>query len=75
MKKKNKNRQKKADRSSEEYDARSERLQEHTRYHTTRAEEEQTTAIRAKQHEDEEDDTGIRPKETGDKQKADRSSE
>ena len=29
-----------------------------------RAEEEQITAARAKQHEDEEEDTGIRPKKT-----------
>ena len=32
-----------------------------------RAEEEQITAARAKQHEDEEEDTGIRPKKTKDK--------
>ena len=32
-----------------------------------RAEEEQITVARAKQHEDEEEDTGIRPKKTKDK--------
>ena len=40
-----------------------------------RAEEEQITAARSNQHEDKEEDTGIRPKKTKDKQKADRSSE
>ena len=42
-----------------------------------RAEGEQITAARAKQHEDEEEDTGIRPKKTKTKNKktADRSSE
>ena len=35
-----------------------------------RAEEEQITAARAKQHEDDEEDTGIRPKKTKKKQKA-----
>ena len=40
-----------------------------------RAEEEQITAARAKQHGDEEEDTGIRPKKTKDTKKNDRSSE
>ena len=40
-----------------------------------RAEEEQTTAARAKQHGDEEKDIGIRPKKPKDRKKADRSSE
>ena len=39
-----------------------------------RAEEEQITAARAKQHGNDKEDTGIRPKKTKDK-KADRSSE
>ena len=48
----------KNDRSYEECDARrAERLQEHN----IRAEEEQITAARTKQHEDKEEDTGIRP--------------
>ena len=50
---------KKADRSSEECDARrSERLQEEHAYVLKR----NITTARTKQHEDEEGDTGIRPK-------------
>ena len=50
-------------------------MQDQTGWKNIRAEEEQRTAARPKQHEDEEEDTGIRPKKTKDKQKADRSSE
>ena len=63
---------KKADRSSEDCDAKSGKEV----CKNMRAEEEQIIATRAKQHEDKEEDTGIRPKKTKTKTKTnDRSSE
>ena len=53
-----------ADRSSEECDARSERI---GYKNNIRAKKEQITAARAKQHEDEEEDTSTRPKIKNDK--------